>query len=517
MDAPPDLVVTGARLHRAAGDAVAISAGRITRVGEARTLLRARGPRTRVVEVPGGLVCPGFHDAHAHLVLTAAARREIDLHGLDAAGVVAAVRERADADPQATWIVGRGYEPSRFPGAGSSARALLDAAAPRARVVLRSHDYHTVALNTAALRATGFLPAPPDPPGGRVGRDAAGEPDGVLHEFAARDAEARVDDGSEDALAAATCDVVRELFAAGITALHDMSASRHLRVLEVLDAAGALALPVFATLAPEHVEAATARAPGRRLRVLGMKAFLDGALGSRTAHLLAPYEGDACCRGVATLTPQAARDHVLRAARAGLPSCLHAIGDAAVRTALDVLAGVRAPDGRALRHRVEHAQLVDDADLPRFAREGVVASAQPVHLLEDAPLARSAWGARTRSAFPLRRLADAGTRIALGSDSPIESFDVLLGLRAAVERTARDGSVLHGDEALTPAEALDGYTSGAAWAAGADHEHGALRRGLRGSLSVLSADVVAHPAALRDAVVALTVVEGDVVFEREAA
>ncbi len=524
MSGAADLIVHGARLLGAPGDAVAVRGDRIEAVGAAAAILRRRGPRTAVLDGRGGLLCPGFHDAHAHLVATGLARREIDLHGLTAAEILAAVRACAGRTAAGRWIRGGGFDPALFPGGGATARRLLDETAPANPILLRSHDHHSVALNSAALRRAGFLPHPPQIAGGRVETDDGGAPTGIARETAAHAAEECADDLTQDERLAATEAVLPALFAAGLTALHDMSGSRHLSDLRALDDAGRLPLTVFASLAPHDVTDRALRRPGRRLRVVAMKAFLDGALGTRTAHLLEPYEtvagwkDDAAHRGIEVLAPEHLREAVAAAAAAGLPSWLHAIGDAAVRRALDAIESAGSPAGEApLRHRVEHAQMVHDDDLPRFAALGVTASVQPIHMAQDAPLVRRHWGARAREAFPLRRLLDSGAVLAFGSDAPIETFDVLAGVRCAVQRTGRDGTQLSADEALTAGEALRAYTAGAAQAAGAENETGALAPGRHADLVLLSEDVGARPEALGDAAVAATILGGEIVHGGDAA
>jgi predicted amidohydrolase YtcJ len=514
MSEAPTLIVCGARVHGVAGaDAVAVTGERISAVGSRSGMLAQRGPATVVADRPGALICPGFHDAHAHLVPLVEARREIDLHGRDADWIRGAVAAASVGRDPARWIVGRGYDPEVFRAGGPTPRELLDAAAPGRLVLLRSHDYHAVALSTEALRATGFLPAPEAFDATCVERGARGEPTGVLRETAAMTASAQCNDATPEELARGAIEACVELAGAGITAIHDMSGSRRHGILRALDEADCLPIDVFATISPGDADDPHATAQGRRLRIAGMKAFLDGALGSRTALLLEPYEGETCHCGVEVLPRDQARDAVLATARAGLPSYLHAIGDAAVRTALDVLCDALGPEGARLRHRVEHAQMIHDDDLPRFAAHGIVASLQPAHLALDAPLVHRHWGARSRRAFPVRRLLDTGARVAFGSDTPIETFDLIDGLRCAVRRTGRDGTVLHPEEAVTVAEAIDAYTSGAAWAVGAERELGSVRTGAVASLTLLSEDVVARPEALADAGIALSVVRGRVCGE----
>jgi predicted amidohydrolase YtcJ len=517
----PDLIVCGARVHGVDGaEAVCVEGARISAVGSRAGMLALRGPGTRVLDVPRGLVCAGFHDAHAHLVPLAEARLEIDLHGLALDRIRDAVAAAAARETPGRWIVGRGFDPELFRGTGTTARALLDPISKGHPVLLRSHDYHAVALNSAAMSASGFLPAPESFEGGVIDRDSAGEPTGILRETASIPAQALCSDRTPEELSRAAIEASFAFAKAGVTAIHDMSGSRQQAILRALDDTGCLPLDVFATVSPNAVagldpetDAAALTRPGIRFRVVGMKAFLDGALGSRTAHLLHPYEGEACHRGVEVVAKEQAVTMAAAAAAAGLPSFFHAIGDAAVRAALDVLSAQRGPEGKRLRHRVEHAQMIADADLPRFAAAGIVASVQPVHLAIDAPLVHRHWGARSREAFPVRRLLDSGAHVAFGSDAPIETEDVVQGIDCAVRRTGRDGTVLHREEAVTAAEAIDAYTTGAAWAAGAEREFGTVRSGGVASLTVLSEDVARHPEALRDARCAATVVRGEVLHE----
>jgi predicted amidohydrolase YtcJ len=502
---PADLIVLASRAFGLDGaDALTVSDGRIAALTTRRDALGARGASTRVVDVPRGLLCPGFHDAHAHLVPLAMSRREVDLHGLDLAGIVEAMRRAAQGRAPNRWVVGRGFDPEVFRLGTTTARAALDEAAAQSPLLLRSHDYHSAALNTMGLLRAGFLPRPPEIDGGRIDRDAGGAPDGIVREMAAILASSQAEDLSTDELADAVAAVLPDLHRAGITAVHDMSGSRVHAALRALDNADRLSLEVFATVSPGDAARDELRAPGRALHVVGMKAFLDGALGSRTAHLLEPYEGDASHRGVEVLSRETARGLVAHAAAAGLPSFLHAIGDAAVRSALDVLDA--AP---GLRHRVEHAQLVHDDDLPRFAKAGVVASMQPVHMALDAPLVRRHWGGREREAFPMRRLLDSGATVAFGSDAPIETFDVLAGIRCALGRTGRDGTSVAPAESISAAEAIDAYTRGAARAVGREATSGALRVGDVADVTVLSQDVVLSPESLADCVVAATIARGN--------
>jgi predicted amidohydrolase YtcJ len=270
-----------------------------------------------------------------------------------------------------------------------------------------------------------------------------------------------------------------------------------------------LDLEIFATVSPDDATRRDLPTGGRRLHVRGTKVFLDGSLGARSAALLDPYCTMGEHRGYLALDPAALRASVARAAGAGLPSWIHAIGDAAVRSALD--ACETAP---GLRHRIEHAQMIHPDDVVRFARLGVVASVQPIHMLEDAHWVHRLWGERSTRAFPLRALIDAGATLAFGSDTPVEAFDVLDGIRAALERTGRHGDALHPEQRLTVGESLRAFTSGAAYAAGCEDELGTVEAGRLASLVLLSHDIAHDAAHLEHCTVAATFVRGRLVHRR---
>jgi len=509
MSPAPDLIVHAARAFGADGaTSVVVTDGKSAAVTTRRAADAMRGPKTRVVDAPRGVVCPGFHDAHAHLAALALARREVDLHGKDLAAIRDALRAAAATRPADKFLVGRGFDPELFRKAGVAPRAFLDEAVAQTPVLLRSHDYHSAAMNTLGMLRIGFLPKPPEIDGGGVDRDDDGLPNGLLREKTAIAASVAAEDLSTDELADAIAAVLPELHRAGLVAVHEMSGSRVHSPLRSLDAAGRLAVAVHATVSPGDAAVAELRAPGRAFDVVGMKAFLDGALGSRTAHLLEPYEGESAHRGFEVLAPDETKRLVAETAAAGLPSFLHAIGDAAVRAALDAL---EATPG--FRHRVEHAQMIHDDDLPRFARGGIVASMQPVHMALDAPLVHRHWGARSDEAFPMRRLLDSGAIVAFGSDAPIETCDALAGIRCAVKRVGADGTPLSPEESISPAEAIAAYTRGAAAAIGREATSGALRVGDVANVTLLTEDVAARPESLADCRVAATIVRGEVVFE----
>jgi predicted amidohydrolase YtcJ len=388
-------------------------------------------------------------------------------------------------------------------------------------VCLFSHDHHAVWASTPALELAGIRRDTPDPPGGRIVREADGAPSGILLEAAGQPIRDLVDRPSLETSVAALREGQRTLSPLGLTALHNFEAARARAALEILDAAGELRLRVFAGLARDELEAAVRLGlrtgfGNERLRIGLLKLFADGALGSGTAAMLAPYEDRPDDRGIATIELPELAGLIRQARDAGIGVATHAIGDAAVRTVLDAAETVRDDsDGQGQILRVEHAQLVHPDDVPRFGRLGVVASMQPVHATTDMRTADRRWGARCGTAYAWRALRDAGAHLAFGTDCPVEPADPLKGVHAAVTRQ-RDGRPAAGwypEQRLTVAEAIHAYTLGSARAAGLGHEHGSIAPGKLADLAVLTSDpYTIPPAELEETAVALTVFDGQVVY-----
>src|SRR5262245_16662540 len=444
------------------GDAVLVHDGRIVAVGPLPQLRDERAVQN-VIDAHGGTITPGLVDAHIHFVPWARARRQPDLHGCASRAAVLDRVRAALAEPSQAPLIGRGWDDTGWEAAPVA--AALDALAPDRPVLLHRHDFHALWVNSAALRAAGVSRDTPDPEGGKLERGPGGEPTGLVREHAVRAfaaleerAAPAVDDALLDERAAA-------LHAEGITALHDfqrtqadwertraLAARRRLRVLQ--------------HVGPEQV--ADAQRLGLRggegdawFRTGALKLFADGTLGSRTAAMLEPWD-DTPGRGMTLLTTGQMAELIRDAAAAGFSVAIHAIGDAAVRNALDAIEWRRAELARvSLPPRIEHVQLLHPADLGRFAALGVAVSMQPQHAVTDAPVAKRAWGTRCTLAYPWRALLGTGIRIAFGSDAPVEPPYARLGLAAAVGRVGADGHVFEPAQCVTPDEALQAYTSSA--------------------------------------------------------
>ncbi|HUG40135.1 MAG TPA: amidohydrolase [Longimicrobiales bacterium] len=509
------------------GEAVLFRDGRVAAIG-ALGDLRAAAPDAEVIDLPGCTLTPGLTDAHVHLIEWALSLRRAALgHARSAAeaAALAAAHAAAHAAPapalsaSAGWVLGGGWEPGAWPDRPH--RRLLDDLLPGRPVLLRSHDLHSVWASGEALRRAGIDAGTADPPGGSIERGPDGAPTGLLRENAQQLVLSAAPAPTEGDRRAAALEAQSALHRLGITGVHSVEPDS-LGVFEALRAAGGLRLRILQALPLAALDDALRLGlrsgfGGEWIRIGGIKMFLDGALGSLTALLREPYEGSDD-RGVSTLDPAAFRDAVRRGSSGGLAMTVHAIGDAAVDLALDVLP----EEGRALDgpvpHRIEHVQLVAPDRLGAAGAAGIVCSVQPSHLMTDWRAADRHWGARARTAYAFRSLAAGGATLAFGSDMPVEPPDPRSGLYAAVTRTDLAGEPAGGwfpQERVSPAAALDAYTVGAARAAG-DPGQGRLRPGSFADAVAWDRDPLAvAPESLLELRCMLTVVGGHVVWREQ--
>jgi predicted amidohydrolase YtcJ len=456
------------------------------------------------IDLGGACILPGFTDAHVHFPSWAVARREVrlfDARSVDE--VVERVRAAARDVAPGDLMRGIGWREGLWREDDRPTRQALDAVAPDVAVALRSHDGHSLWLNSAALaRNNGNLAVP----GGVVEVDDDGAPSGILREESAWHYELEhVEPGHDEALEAVR-DALPVAAAAGVTAIHDKDGGRRAPALfAALREAGELTLRVWQSVPAERFEEhlESAPAPDEWLRVGYVKAFMDGTLGSSTARLL---DGS----GVEITGRAALADIVRRATTRGLPVAVHAIGDRANRDALDAFeetADVWRPLG--LRHRIEHAQCLHPDDVPRFAALGVTASVQFSHATSDRDLVERLWPDRVDHAYAFRSLLDSGARLVNGSDAPVEELDPLAGLCAGVLRTIDDRPPWRPEQAVAVQEFLEAMTSNAAWLACDETWRGRLAPGFAADLVVLDRDPVAcAPQELREVTVVATMAGG---------
>jgi predicted amidohydrolase YtcJ len=510
--------------------AVAIGSGRILFVGSNDAAGQWRGPSSRVIDLHGATLLPGLVDSHVHILELGRMLERVNLVGVASeAEAVERVAARAAVTPRGEWILGYGWDDgawsNRYP-----TLALLSERVPDHPVYLRGLHGYAVWGNRLAFERAGITPATSAPAGGEIKKDASGAPSGVLLNAAVQLLESAIPPPTAAQVEALVLKGLEAMAQAGYVAVHEAGADRELMAaFEHLAATRRLPVRVYAMLSGrDHplLERWLPHGPDtpaeeRMLTTLGVKVFFDGALGSRGARLLAPYADRPGERGVAT--PEAAFDPRLTAAmmKAGFQVDIHAIGDAANREALDFLEGVMkgAASARSRRHRIEHAQVLDALDVPRFARSGILASMQPSHAVEDMAWAEDRLGAdRVKLAYAWRTLRRSGAHLVFSSDLPGTDYNVFYGLHSAVtrqDRAGEPGGGWHPEQRMTPEEALRGYTTWAAYAAFTEDQTGVLAAGRWADLTAMDIDPLnageQEPARLLAGKIRMTVVAGRIV------
>ncbi len=531
--APADLALTGGVIHTGLADAPTAQAlaardGVIVYVGDEAGLAAWISQDTDVIALDGATAFPGFTDAHAHLLGVGLREMTLNLEGTPslAALVARVAQEAADAGSDAA-ITGRGWIETHWPEARFPNRHDLDAVAPDAPVILQRADGHAAVVNTAALTAAGIDADTADPFGGQILREADGAPDGMLID-AAQELVAPLVGSVSDAQKQEAYVKAGEVYAAlGWTGVHNMSVDpADVPVIERLAQEGRLPIRVYNSLdaaGADLVMDGPRMAEGGRIVTRALKLYIDGALGSRGAALLSPYADAPQTAGLVLLDQSAATPLLKQALRAGVQINTHAIGDRGNRLVLDwyeqMFAAVPAAE-RAVaqpRWRIEHAQIIAPADIPRFAALGIIPSMQPSHAIGDLHFAPARLGmARLDGAYAWRSLLDAGAIIAGGSDAPVERGDPRIEFYAAVAR--RDLSGFSGEgwrpqEAVSRAEALAMFTAWPAYASFQEETLGVLAPGMQADVSVFAGDLMTvEPGAIPATAVVMTIVAGDVVF-----
>ncbi|HVK88813.1 MAG TPA: amidohydrolase [Kofleriaceae bacterium] len=509
--------------------AIAVDDGKVVAVGSDAEIAPWIDTGTKQIALAGATVTPGLIDAHCHLYGLGVDGESISVRNA-ATAVAAAELVAAQVSTRAPneWLIGRGWDQNRWPGQTFPTRATLDAVIADRPVMLRRIDGHAIWVNSKALALANITKATKDPAGGKIVRDAKGEPTGVLIDNAIDLVERVVPAPSPQVRERRILAAAEKAVAAGITGVHEMGIEPETAaVYEKLAREGKLPLRVYALLAgdpskPEQLSEAPRPAVGR-FEMRAVKFFADGALGSRGARLAAPYDDDPKNLGLWVTEPAQLTAAVTNASAHGWQVGVHAIGDAGVGAVLDAFAAakaeadVRAEAPRELRPRIEHVQVIAPADVERMAAVKAIASMQPTHATSDMPWAEQRLGKqRILGAYAWRTMLDHHIPLAAGSDFPIEEVAPLLGLYAAVTRQDAEGTPAGGwypAQRLTLDEAIAAFTSGAAYAQFAEHTLGTIAVGRTADLTVFDRPLAADRSLLATGV-AYTIVDGAIVYER---
>jgi predicted amidohydrolase YtcJ len=528
----PTFAIVNARIWTADSrrpwvDAVAVEGDRITAVGSGAEIRKLSAPGTRVIDARGMMVVPGFIDSHVHFLTGGLGLASVQLRDAKTpADFVARIKAYAATLPRGAWITEGNWDHEQW-GGELPRRDWIDSVTPNNPVWINRLDGHMSLANSLALRAAGVTRETAEIPGGTIVRHADDEPTGVLKDNAAGLVNRVVPDPPPAQQDRALDAAMRFVAEQGVTTVHNMGSWEDLAVFERAHRGGRLATRIYAAVPLSTWERLRDRvaASGRGdawLKIGGLKGFVDGSLGSHTAAMLAPFSDAPTDTGLFVNTPSDLYRWVSGADAAELHVMVHAIGDRANRVQLDIFERVAREHGpRDRRFRIEHAQHLDEAEIPRFARLGVIPSMQPYHAIDDGRWAEKVIGpARSKGTYAFRSLLDAGARLAFGSDWFVAPPTPLEGIYAAVTRRTLDDRRPAGwvpEQKITVEEALRAYTIGAAYAEYAEREKGTIARGMLADLVIVDRDLTrVPPETIRDARVMLTMVGGRVVFEHDA-
>ncbi|HEY8410159.1 MAG TPA: amidohydrolase [Pyrinomonadaceae bacterium] len=528
-----DTIIINAVVHtmdpaQPTAEAVAIYANRIVAVGSTKDIRKLAGPNTRTIDANNRLLLPGFNDAHTHFLSGGFQLSSVDLRDASSPQEFAArLKTFAAKLPKGRWITGGDWDHERWPDAKLPTKELIDSFTADTPVFVNRLDGHMALANTLALRLAGVTRQTVDPPGGLIVRDKSGEPTGVLKDAAQSFVWKVVPPATfEERLEAARA---ASNYAArfGVTSVQDMSAGADVGVYQTLLDRGELKTRIYA-VSPlpswERVARTGVRAHfgSEMLRVGGLKGFADGSLGSTTALFYEPYRDDPSTSGIAgdEMYPEGAMlERVREADRAGLQVMIHAIGDRANDLILSIYEQVERENGkRDRRFRIEHAQHLRPQDIPRFARDQVIASMQPYHAIDDGRWAEKRIGKeRAKTTYAFRSLLDSGATLAFGTDWTVAPLNPLLTVYAAVTRRTIDGKNPKGwvpEQKISLEETLRAYTVGSAYAEFQENVKGTITVGKLADLVLLSRDIFKiDPNEIEKVKVVLTMVDGRVVYE----
>lgn len=526
------LVIHNARIHtlnpsQPLGAAIVIDHGEIIAIGTDEELLTSFSASNRF-DATGHAIIPGLHDAHIHLEKFALSLQKINCETDTLEECLQRVADRVKTTLPGEWILGHGWNQNNWrEGYGSA--SLLDKIAVYHPVYLTHKSLHSGWANSLALRLANITRDTPDPAGGKIGHLQDGDPDGILFESAKNILEQVIPEPGVEEITQAFRTTLPQLWRLGLTGLHDFDRDRCFAALQVLHNNNELKLRVVKSIPGEGLSDAVAL--GLRsgfgdefLRIGSLKLFADGALGPHTAAMLKPYEDDPSDLGILMVDADNLFEQGRVAVEHGISLAIHAIGDRANREVLNVYARLRKYEQKIpgskqtpLRHRIEHVQVIHPDDIKRLSELDIIASMQPIHATSDMLMANRYWGSRAALSYAWRSQLTHGATLAFGSDAPVESPNPFWGIHAAVTRRRHDGTPSsdgwYPEQRLSVGEAIRGYTTGPAFAAGMEDKLGILAPGYLADLLVLSDDpFTCDPEALMNIEPLATMIGGDWVY-----
>ena len=508
-------------------EAIAVAGDRIASVGPGSEIRRGISGATRVIDAQGGFVVPGFIDSHIHFLSGGMNLASVQLRDARTpAEFISRIKAFAATVPAGTWITGGDWDHQNW-GGELPQRSWIDSVTPNNPVWINRLDGHMALANTAAMLAAKVPLSGGDVAGGTITRDASGQPSGIFKDNAQQLIDPAVPDPTPAILDRALDAAMSYVAERGVTSVGHMGTWSDLAVFERAHRAGKLRTRVYAAVPlstwARLRDTVAARGHGDAwLRIGGLKGFVDGSLGSHTAAMMAPFTDAPADRGLLVNTPEDLYAWTSAADKANLHVMVHAIGDRAINLQLNVFDRVGRENGpRDRRFRIEHAQHIAPADIPRFAQLGVIPSMQPYHAIDDGRWADQVIGPeRARTTYAFRSLLDNGARLAFGSDWFVAPPTPLEGIYAAVTRRTLDDKHPGGwvpEQKITVEDALRAYTTGGAYASFQEKDIGSLRSGRLADIVVIDRDLTkVPPETIRDARIEYTIVGGRVVFDRSA-
>lgn len=504
----PDQILVNGRIrtlepNNVIVSALAITRDRISAVGSDSKIIALADNDTRVINLRDRLVIPGMIDAHCHFDHFSRNENNVDVAQPSKQLAIKAIAKQAKITPQGQWISGHGWDHNNWSQDVPSASD-LDAAAPNNPVYLTGRSMHISWVNSAALSKANVDHSTPDPPGGIIGRFESGKPNGILYENASDLISAFMPEPSTNAVAANMRLAQEKFWKNGLTGLHDYDHRLSFNAIKQLYQENTLGLRIVKNMPAELLdevisEGLTTGSGDTWIRIGGIKVFMDGALGTRTASMLEPYELETTNYGIVVTKQEELLSIAKKANTNSLAMTVHAIGDRANREVLDVYEKLRSTEKKhghlpsKLRHRIEHVQLLHPDDYNRLGASQIIASMQPIHATSDMLLAEKYWGNRISGSYAWRTQYNAGAILAFGSDAPVESINPMWGIHAAVTRRKRADHSEEGgwqsQQCLTVDEAVRSYTIGPAYAAYLENDSGTLAPGKLADLVVLDQDI----------------------------